>query len=510
MGPDACQSETCEQMRMGKSIGSTRFTQEDIRLFNDRLDESLLALEQMLATPGFGKGDSSIGAELELYIIDESGKALPLSKALLDTAEDERLTPEINQYNLEANLSPGLMSGTPLKRIEDEMLEILASLNTLASEQGARVLPIGILPTLRPCDLTRDMMTPDKRYQALSKELRERRGEKFRIRLKGCEQLDFGTDSVTPEGANTSLQVHYRAHPDRFVDLYNAIQLVTPLALGLAVNSPFVLGREIWQESRIELFRQSIDGRSRRRRRLGLPARVNFGHGWLRRSALELFAESVHLFEPLLPVCSDECPMQMLRQGQMPELSEMALQVGTTWPWNRVVYDPHEQGHVRIELRALSAGPSPIVMVSNAGFALGLAEGLMDDIEQLLPCIPYASLERNLKEAACHGMDAELLWPSRVTRRLESYPLVDIVRNLMPVADRGLQNAGVADEDRLRALHCIEQRIAAGQTGASWQVESSRRYRDAGLSRKKALRRMVNDYAQLSLSNSPVADWPLP
>ncbi len=510
MGLDACQSETGEQVAMGRSIGSTRFTQKDIRLFNDRLDESLLALEQMLATPGFGKGEPSIGAELELYIIDESGKALPVSKSLVDMADDKRLTLEINQYNLEANLSPGLMKGAPLQRIEDEMVAILASLNKLASTQGARVVPIGILPTLRPRDITSDMMTPDKRYQALSKELRERRGEKFRIRLKGREQLDFGTDSVTPEGANTSLQVHYRAHPDRFVDLYNAIQLVTPLVLGLAVNSPFVLGREIWQESRIELFRQSIDGRSRRRRRLGLPARVNFGHGWLRRSALELFAESVHLFEPLLPVCSDEYPMKVLAQGQVPALSELALQMGTTWPWNRGVFDPHDQGHVRIELRALPAGPSPIDMMANTGFALGLAEGLVDDIEQLLHCMPYASLERNLKEAACHGLNAELLWPSRVTGRLESYPLADIVRDLLPVADSGLQKAAVSDKDRYRSLYCIEQRVAARQSGASWQVDSYGRYRGAGMSRKKALRRMVNDYAQLSLANSPVADWPLP
>lgn len=510
MGPVGSQSETFEQQRMGKSIDSTRFTRDDIQQFNTRLDESLLALEKMLATPDFGQGEPSIGAELELYIIDERGKPLPISKRLVDTADDERLTLEINQYNLEANLSPGPMRGASLRRIEDEMVEILTSLNALAESQGARVVPIGILPTLRPRDLTQEMMTPDKRYQALSRELRTRRGEKFRIRLRGSERVDFGTDSVTPEGANTSLQVHYRAHPDRFVDLYNAIQLVTPLVLGLAVNSPYVLGREIWQETRIELFRQSIDGRSRRRRRLGLPARVNFGHGWLRRSALELFAESVHLFEPLLPVCSDEEPLAALAAGQVPDLEELALQMGTTWPWNRAVYDSQEQGHVRVELRALPAGPSAIDMLANTAFALGLAEGFMDNIETLLHAIPYASLERNLQQAARDGLEASLLWPSRTTRRLESYPLIDIVRELLPTADRGLEIAGVADEDRRRYMDCIERRITARRTGANWQTESVRRYRCGGASRKRALQSMVNDYAELSLSNLSVADWPLP
>ncbi len=495
---------------MGKSIGRTRFTQKEIRRFNTRLDESLHALEQMLAVPDFGEGESSIGAELELYVIDESGKALPISKRLVELADDERLTLEINRYNLEANLTPGPMKGNSLKRIEDEMLEMLATLNTLAEGQGARVIPIGILPTLRPRDLTLDMMTPDKRYQALSKELRKRRGEKFRIRLRGRERVSFGTDSVTPEGANTSLQVHYRAHPDSFVDLYNAIQLVTPLVLGLAVNSPYVLGREIWQETRIELFRQSIDGRNRKRRELDLPARVNFGHGWLRRSVLELFAESVHLFEPLLPVCSDEKPLEVLTKGGVPAFEELGLQMGTTWPWNRAVYDAHDKGHVRIELRALPAGPSPVDMLANAAFALGLAEGLVGNIENLLHAIPYASLERNLNEAARNGMDATLLWPSRTTKRLDSYPLVDIVKQLLPTAEEGLSASGVADDDRRRYLACIEQRVAARQTGASWQTGSCQRYREKGASRKSALRAMVNDYAQLSLSNLPVAEWPLP
>jgi len=495
---------------MGRSIDRTTFTDDDRVRFRERLHESLDVLETLLATPGFGRGETSIGAELELCIVDARGRAAPIADALREGLGDDRLTLEINRYDIEANLTPGPMAGQPFRRLENEMIEMLALLNEGASGHDAQVVPVGILPTLRPRDLKADMITPDARYETLTHELRKRRGEKFHIRMRGRESLSAKTDSVAPEGACTSLQIHYRAHPERFVDLFNAVQLTTPLLVGFAANSPYLLGRELWHETRIGLFRQSIDGRDRHRRALSLPARVHIGHGWLRRSALEAFAETVRLYEPLLPIVEQgQGPRETLKAGeQLPALDELALQMGTVWPWNRVIYEPSDGGHVRVELRALPAGPSAVDMAANAALAIGLAEGLLDDIEALVTAMPHALLVQNLESAARHGMQARLLWPAAGTHRLEERALVDILGELLPRASSGLAAAGVDTEEAQRCLANVERRLAARASGAGWQLDAVARLQgSAGKTRKRALRTMFQRYTERSLANRPIADW---
>ena len=85
------------------------------------------------------------------------------------------------------------------------------------------------------------------------------------------------------------------------------------------------------------------------------------------------------MHEPLIPLCSDEDPLAVARAGGVPTLAELRLHNGTVWRWNRAVYDAAEGGHVRIELRALPAGPTLRDMMANAAFALGrIARGLDD------------------------------------------------------------------------------------------------------------------------------------
>jgi hypothetical protein len=43
------------------------------------------------------------------------------------------------------------------------------------------------------------------------------------------------------------------------------------------------------------------------------------------------------------------------------------------WRWNRAIYDPASGGHLRIEMRALPAGPTVIDMLANAAFLIGLS-----------------------------------------------------------------------------------------------------------------------------------------
>ena len=140
--------------------------------------------------------------------------------------------------------------------------------------------------------------------------------------------------------------------PGEFTRIYNAAQLATAPVLAVAGNSPTFLGRRLWEETRVALFKQSVEDRDSR----GLkrtPPRAALGTGWLRGGALELFTESVRLHEPLLPCIASPDPDRVDSSPGAPSLDELRLHQGTVWRWNRAIYDPASGGHLRIEMRAL-------------------------------------------------------------------------------------------------------------------------------------------------------------
>ncbi len=55
---------------MGRTIEKEYFFDEDYQRFSLRLLRCLVALRELLERPGFGEGATSIGAELELALVD--------------------------------------------------------------------------------------------------------------------------------------------------------------------------------------------------------------------------------------------------------------------------------------------------------------------------------------------------------------------------------------------------------------------------------------------------------
>lgn len=494
---------------MGKPIDRMQFSEADYGIFRDALEQDLIDLRDLLDRPAFGVGDPSLGAELEMYLVDENGRPLARNVEIREAMQDKQLTLELNRFNLEYNLSPVAIADQPFSDSEQQMLRALREINRHAARFGGHAVPIGILPTLELADFDHRTMTDLPRFHALREKLQEERRDLFRIDITGEDSLSLATDDITLEGANTSFQVHYRVNPADFADTFNAIQLVTPLVLALSANSPIAFGRRLWHETRIPLFKQSIDSRAEVKLdslHWQQPARVNFGQGWVREGAWELFAEAVRLYEPLLPLVRGDAKRPF---SSPPSLDELRMHMGTLWLWNRPVYDDAAGGHLRIEMRSLPSGPTPADMMANAALAIGLAEGLRSHIRELITALPFRHATQNLYHAARRGMGAELVWPSTEQCRLRAEPVLHLAERLLPVAAQGLKNIGISDAERDHYLGIIEERIRAARNGASWQLQALERL-EPGSNRSQALHDMLAHYSALSRQNIPVAQWELP
>jgi gamma-glutamyl:cysteine ligase YbdK (ATP-grasp superfamily) len=493
---------------MGLAIERERFTAAEFAQFSERLTENLAVLRGLLQRPGFGLGAPMLGAEVELHLVDAQAAPLAKNQELLDSAADPRLTLEINRFNVEINAAPQPLRGRPFEALQKDLHSALSVVRSAAAQHLARVVMAGTLPTLRVSHLSEGVLSDAPRYRALSRTLREMRGEPFAVHIKGRESLTAHCDDVALEGVNASFQVHLRVTPGDFAHAFNAAQLTSAPLLAAAGNSPFFDGKSLWDETRIALFQQSVDTRLDAKERKRMPSRVAFGYGWVR-DACEPFAENVALHPALLPVCSDEDASAVLRAGGVPQLGELRLHHGTVWNWNRAIFDPAQGGHLRIEHRLLPSGPTLLDMVANAALALGLTLALAAHMPAVEPAFPFAYAEQNLTLAAKHGLDAELLWPSSRAPSPRTRRAGELLLELLPRAEAALVQAGVELDEASALLAIIRERVTTGRTGAVVQRALTRHF-EARHGRDRALVLMLEHYLEHSWSDVPVHRWPMP
>ena len=247
--------------------------------------------------------------------------------------------------------------------------------------------------------------------------------------------------------------------------------------------------------------KQSVDFRDYEHPEWRQPSRVSFGNGWIRKEAWELFAESVALYPPLLPILHDK---DSSHPSSFPEL---CLHHGTVWPWNRAVYGSGDDGgHLRIEFRTLPAGPSVIDMLANAAFAIGLTLGLTDFIDYYSARLPFRFVEYNFYRAAQYGLDAHIVWPNTGKGGIKERPITDIIGEFLPVARDGLKKLGTEDAEIDRLWNIIEERFEKRMTGSRWQLARFEQYRKQ-YSITESCYRMLVDYRDHMMTDQEVASW---
>jgi len=490
---------------MGLEIDREDFEAADYARFEARLQQSLAVLSELIERPRFGQGEATIGAELEVSLVDDAARPLPFNQEVLAETVDPRLTYELDRWNLESNLLYSRLEGAPFAALRKECVGALEEMQRAASVHSGRVAMIGILPTLVQSDLDGDAMTESLRYRALSKSLRRLRDAPFLLDIRGEDALQLRCESVAYEGAGTSFQLHLRVSPPRFARAYNALQLATPVALAASGNSPLFLGRRLWAETRVALFKQAVDPR-RGRGASGEVSRVSFGERWID-GALDLFEENVTHHPPLLPVVDvAEDPRGAASNGGLPALRELRLHQGTVWRWNRAIYDPAAGGHLRIELRALPAGPTVTDMLANVAFQIGVAFSVAQEDPAWIDAVDFEEVHGDFYRAAQSGLAAQLGWPRVLGGPDERIAAPALIERLLPLAQSGLDIAGVDRDDSAPLLACFERRAREGNTGAAWQLRNLARA-EASRPRDEALAWMLQRYLERSEAGVAVDVW---
>lgn len=396
---------------MGEKVAATGFDLADRQRYRRKLKQCLLGLERLLEEKRFDRPRNLMGLEIELNLTDRDGLPRMMNEEVLERIASRDFQTELAQFNIEVNIAPHRLSGRVLDRLAEELRMGLGYAEGKAREVGARIVMVGILPTLGAQDLVGANLSRVDRYMLLNDRILAARGEDITLDISGVERLTCVSGSIAPEAACTSMQMHLQVTPARFAAVWNAAQVVAGPQVALGANSPFLFGRELWRETRPTLFQQATDTRPEEHRAQGVRPLTWFGERWID-SAYDLFAENVRYFPSLLPICEDEDPLHVLDEGGVPQLKELTLHNGTIYRWNRPVYAVVDGvPHLRVENRVMPAGPTVADVLANTAFYYGLVRSLAEASRPVWSRLPFAAAAANFDAACRYGIDAVFTWP---------------------------------------------------------------------------------------------------
>lgn len=488
---------------MGEHVARGARDEAEARAFTRAVLEDLRALEALIAGGGLERGVRRVGVEQEMFLVDGAGRPATVAEELLDAARDPRLTTELARFNLEANLPPRPLGGPFLRRMEEDLLDVLAVVTRAGDPLGARPLLVGILPTLARSDLSLGAMARAPRYAAMNDALTRLRGGKFAVALRGLDALQTACDSIMLESANTSFQLHLQVDAEDLAPLYNLAQLITAPLLAAAVGSPLLFGKRLWHETRVALFERATDARSPAQAGRGLRPRVSFGDAWVRASVLEMLREDALRYPVILVREMDATERGGSSPGAPPNLGALRLHNGTVWRWNRPCYGVADgKAHLRIENRALPAGPTVLDEVANAALFYGLMEGLRAEAGTIPHRLAFEDARASFFAAARHGLDATLTWLDG-----RSITAVDLLENeLFAVATRGLEALETPAADVERYLGTARDRVRARRTPARLMLDVFAAHRARGIA--EASLAVTRTLLAHQASGAPAHAWP--
>jgi CBS domain-containing protein len=230
------------------------------------------------------------------------------------------------------------------------------------------------------------------------------------------------------------------------------------------------MGRELWEETRIALFTQSVDTRASTFILNDKESRVSFGSDWVQGDIVDFYKDSIIRFRSLLTSSFTSDSVTELKAGKIPKLKALNLHNGTIYKWNRVCYGvTNGKPHVRIENRYMPSGPSTDDEIANMMLWVGVMQGKPKEFKDIHNKMNFKDVKSNFFNAARYGMAAQFYWDGKL---ISSHNL--LLDHLLPMAFKGLYRMGIAPKDAEHYLSIIENRIKC-TNGSRWIVESYRK-----------------------------------
>jgi CBS domain-containing protein len=439
------------------------------RMFTRQVLNDIYALESMINDGLIETGIQRIGAEQELALVDLNTWQPSMTNIdILKDLNHPNYTTEMARFNLEINLDPLVFEKSCFSTLETDLVDLIKLGEKSAAKSNAGFLLTGILPTILKDQLYFEQMTPNVRYEALNDTMMQLKGGDFELNISGIDELITQHPNILFEACNTSFQVHLQLEVEEFVDQYNWSQLISGPVLAMCSNSPLLLGKRLWHETRIALFQQSVDIRNAKNLRRVQQPRVTFGNSWLRNSVLDLFKDNVSRYNLLFAADIEENSIEVLEQGGIPQLNALRLHNGTVYKWNRPCYGVGGgKPHLRIENRYIPSGPTVTDEIANSALWLGLMKGMPEKYKDLKNMMSFEEVRYNFYSAAQKGFNSHFNWFGK------TITASNLMKNeLLPLTIKGLESMNIDGQDINKYIGVIENRIAAEQNGSKWIVQN--------------------------------------
>lgn len=474
---------------MGQEILTEHFKGNDFHIFKEKLCAETALLEKWFSKGMFEKGHKVGGFEIEAWLVGKDGSPAPINEEYLKSINSSLVVSELAAFNIELNTVPRILKGDVLKKMENELKDTWEHCSEIARNFYTNLVMVGILPTVHHSELIPKNMSNRARYHALNEQiLRQRRERTLHLDINGRERLCTSHTDVMLESATTSFQIHMQVDLSCAARFYNAAHILSAPMVAVSANSPYLFGKDLWCETRIPLFEQSINNRKETSKSLH---RVSFGKSYIKNSLIECFSENRDCYPALLPINFDE---------EESELMHLRLHNGTIWRWNRplVGFNASGEVHLRIEHRTVAAGPSIVDSIANAALFFGMMNSLGMAKNPPEDKLPFNQAKANFYNAAKYGLDAGITWLNGEKTDVKTL----LLKKLIPAAVEGLGELGIEKEDIDFYMNIISERLRTGINGAAWQ----RAYVEKHNSNMYSL---YFNYLQRQKSGKPVHEWSL-
>ncbi|MCB0332451.1 MAG: hypothetical protein KDD55_03060 [Bdellovibrionales bacterium] len=427
-----------------------------------------------------------VGRESEGVLLSpENGYTIArIAREAIALAGEEGVVPELGSAQYELNFPAQPLSGDVLSewlKFEQGKLNAIERAAQAIGDGGIPV-QIAIAPTIEQSDLRRVALGEGERWDRLDAAWQRALFEEIK-RSGEVPALDgYVPESIAVSSSMSSSQLHIELPVDEreAAKVFNICMIATVPVLAASGASPFFLeGRRGGAEVRPQIW-EKLDDLGR--------GRVFFGDGWIDSpfEVLEKYAEIERL--------------DLKRDGNEDPLTLLRRQVDSVWPHFRLI---PEQDHWRCENRVFST-EVPIDAIATAAFYFGLVRGLSDQLspKDVKSSISFEAVREAFYGVCANGLEQEIPWIDIEGKNAKEL----ILRDLMPIARRGLVDAGISMDDAERYLSIVEHRVSLNRTNGEWQKLAFRL--STGRTIEEKMKEVAARYMAGQMSGTPVSQWP--